>query len=164
MDRRDGRLWENELSHGSEPQACDPPHGRLTAALILATALIYTSFTAGRDELTASQLLKRAKPGQSYILAGTVLAGSVRYQGEDLLFRVAIRSSIRCPSVHGHRARPVRGRTGRAGHGSGGGNDVRRPAEFAHDQVPVQVPGGGFVVMARGDGITLTWPWSVARC
>jgi cytochrome c-type biogenesis protein CcmE len=60
----------------------------LTAALILATALIYTSFTAGRDELTASQLLKRAKPGQSYILAGTVLAGSVRREGEDLLFRV----------------------------------------------------------------------------
>ena len=55
----------------------------LTAALMLATALIYTSFTAGRDELTASQLLKRAKPGQSYILAGTVLAGSVRHQGED---------------------------------------------------------------------------------
>jgi cytochrome c-type biogenesis protein CcmE len=60
----------------------------LTVALVLATALIYTSFTAGRDELTASQLLKRAKPGQTYILAGTVLAGSVRYQGEDLLFRV----------------------------------------------------------------------------
>jgi cytochrome c-type biogenesis protein CcmE len=60
----------------------------LTAALILATALIYTSFTAGRDELTASQLLKRAKPGDSYILAGTVLAGSVRHEGEDLLFRV----------------------------------------------------------------------------
>jgi cytochrome c-type biogenesis protein CcmE len=60
----------------------------LTTALILATALIYTSFTAGRDELTASQLLKRAKPGDTYILAGTVLSGSVRHEGEDLLFRV----------------------------------------------------------------------------
>ncbi len=60
----------------------------LTAALLLATALIYTSFTAGRDEVTASQLAQRARPGQSYILAGTVLDGSVRHQGEALLFRV----------------------------------------------------------------------------
>jgi cytochrome c-type biogenesis protein CcmE len=60
----------------------------LTVALLLASALIYTSFTAGRDELTASQLLKNAKPGQSYILAGTVLTGSVRREGETLLFRV----------------------------------------------------------------------------
>jgi cytochrome c-type biogenesis protein CcmE len=60
----------------------------LTVALLLATALVYTSFSAGRDELTASQLLKDARPGQSYILAGTVLDGSVRHEGQDLLFRV----------------------------------------------------------------------------
>lgn len=60
----------------------------LTAALLLASALVYTSFSAGRDELTAGQLLKRAQPGQSYILAGTVLDGSVRHEGETLLFRV----------------------------------------------------------------------------
>jgi cytochrome c-type biogenesis protein CcmE len=60
----------------------------LTAALLLASALVYTSFSAGRDELTASQLLAQATPGTSYILAGTVLAGSVRRQGENLLFRV----------------------------------------------------------------------------
>jgi cytochrome c-type biogenesis protein CcmE len=60
----------------------------LSAALILATALVYTSFTAGRDELTASRLLTSAKPGKSYILAGTVLDGSVRREGSALLFRV----------------------------------------------------------------------------
>ncbi len=60
----------------------------LTAALLLASALVYTSFAAGRDELTASQLLQKAKPGKSYILAGTVLNGSVRHQGSTLLFRV----------------------------------------------------------------------------
>jgi cytochrome c-type biogenesis protein CcmE len=60
----------------------------LTTALLLASALVYTSFNAGRDELTASQLLKAAKPGQSYVLAGTVLAGSVRHEGETLLFSV----------------------------------------------------------------------------
>jgi cytochrome c-type biogenesis protein CcmE len=60
----------------------------LTAAVLLASALVYTSFSAGRDELTAAQLLERAKPGQSYILAGTVLGGSVSRQGTALLFRV----------------------------------------------------------------------------
>ena len=60
----------------------------LTVALLLATALVYTSFSAGRDEFTASQLLKRAQPGKSYILAGTVLVGSVRHDGSELLFRV----------------------------------------------------------------------------
>jgi len=60
----------------------------LTAALLLATALVYTSFSAGRDELTAGQLLKMAQPGRSYILAGTVLNGSVRRDGATLLFRV----------------------------------------------------------------------------
>jgi cytochrome c-type biogenesis protein CcmE len=60
----------------------------LTAALLLASALVYTSFAAGRDEVTASQLLAKAKPGKSYILAGTVLAGSVHHQGAALLFRV----------------------------------------------------------------------------
>jgi cytochrome c-type biogenesis protein CcmE len=60
----------------------------LSAALLLASALVYVSFSAGNDELTASQLLKQARPGQSYILAGTVLKGSVRHDGEALLFRV----------------------------------------------------------------------------
>ena len=60
----------------------------LTAALLLASALVYTSFAVGREELTAGQLLKQAHPGRSYILAGTVLAGSVRHQGTALLFRI----------------------------------------------------------------------------
>ncbi|HLH64722.1 MAG TPA: cytochrome c maturation protein CcmE [Solirubrobacteraceae bacterium] len=60
----------------------------LTAALLLASALVYTSFAAGRDELTASQLLARARPGQTYILAGTVLDGSVHWDGNVLMFRV----------------------------------------------------------------------------
>jgi len=60
----------------------------LTAALLLASALVWTSFAAGQKELTASQLLSQAKPGQSYVLAGTVLAGSVRHVGTALIFRV----------------------------------------------------------------------------
>jgi cytochrome c-type biogenesis protein CcmE len=60
----------------------------LTAALLLASALVYTSFSAGRDELTAGQLLRHAQPGRSYILAGTVLDGSVHHMGSALLFSV----------------------------------------------------------------------------
>jgi cytochrome c-type biogenesis protein CcmE len=60
----------------------------LTVALLLASALVWTSFSAGREELTASQLLARAQPGQSYVLAGTVLAGSVHHDGDALLFSV----------------------------------------------------------------------------
>ncbi len=60
----------------------------LTAALLLASALVYVSFSAGDDEVTASQLLRVARPGESYILAGTVLPGSVRHEGQALLFRI----------------------------------------------------------------------------
>jgi cytochrome c-type biogenesis protein CcmE len=60
----------------------------LTAALLLAGALIYVSFSAGRDELTASQLLERAHYGGQYILAGTVLDGSIHQQGSTLRFSV----------------------------------------------------------------------------
>ncbi len=60
----------------------------LTAALLLATALVYVSFTAGSQEVTASQFLAHAQPGKTYELAGTVLVGSVRHQGTALLFRI----------------------------------------------------------------------------
>jgi cytochrome c-type biogenesis protein CcmE len=58
----------------------------LTAALLLASALVYTSFSAGRDEVTAAALLRTAKPGESYILAGTVV--SQHREGRALVFRV----------------------------------------------------------------------------
>jgi cytochrome c-type biogenesis protein CcmE len=60
----------------------------LTAALLLASALIYVSFSAGRDELTASQLLKRAHNGGQYILAGTVLDGSIHQRGSTTFFSI----------------------------------------------------------------------------
>jgi cytochrome c-type biogenesis protein CcmE len=60
----------------------------LAAALLLASALIYVSFSAGRDELTASQLLNKARPGGQYILAGTVENGSIRRVGAETDFSV----------------------------------------------------------------------------
>ena len=60
----------------------------LTAALLLAAALVYVSFTAGNKEVTASQCLASCKPGQTYELAGTVLIGSVRHDGPTLWFSI----------------------------------------------------------------------------
>jgi cytochrome c-type biogenesis protein CcmE len=57
----------------------------LTAALLAASALVYTSFSAGSDERTAGQLLDSAVPGKTYTLAGTVARGSVR-RAEGVLF------------------------------------------------------------------------------
>ncbi len=60
----------------------------LSAAVLLAGALVYVSFSAGRDELTAKQLLNRAHPGGQYVLAGTVVRGSVRHDGATTYFSV----------------------------------------------------------------------------
>ena len=60
----------------------------LTAALLLAAALVYVSFSAGNQEVTASQFLTHARPGKTYELAGTVLVGSVRREGGTTLFRI----------------------------------------------------------------------------
>jgi cytochrome c-type biogenesis protein CcmE len=78
-----------------ESRAVDPSRKRairlsvaLTAAVLLAAALVYVSFTAGNKEYTASQLLTLGKPGQTYELAGTVLDGSVKREGATLLFSI----------------------------------------------------------------------------
>lgn len=57
----------------------------LTAALLAASALVYTSFSAGSDERTAGQLLDAAVAGRTYTLAGTVKDGSVR-RGDGVLW------------------------------------------------------------------------------
>jgi cytochrome c-type biogenesis protein CcmE len=65
----------------------------LSAAVLLASALIYTSFTAASPALTPSQLLREAQPGRSYQLTGTVVMGSVRHEGPVLHFAVADRAT-----------------------------------------------------------------------
>ena len=62
----------------------------LGAAVLLAVALVYTSFSASTAAKEPSQLLN-ASPGSSYDLTGKVVPGSVRHNGEDLRFRVADR-------------------------------------------------------------------------
>jgi cytochrome c-type biogenesis protein CcmE len=65
----------------------------LGAAVVLASALIYTSFNAASPALTPSQLLREAQPGRSYQLTGTVVDGSVHHEGSVLRFSVADRAS-----------------------------------------------------------------------
>jgi cytochrome c-type biogenesis protein CcmE len=60
----------------------------LTLALLLAGALVYTTFSAASPERIPSQLAAAAQPGQTYKLGGEVVPGSVRRAGETLEFRV----------------------------------------------------------------------------
>ena len=60
----------------------------LGVAVLLAGALIYTSFSAATEAQQPSQLLAGGKQGKSYELTVTVAAGSVRHEGEALLFRL----------------------------------------------------------------------------
>ena len=58
----------------------------LTAALVLAGALVWTSFGSATEAKSPSQVL-RAAPGRSYEITGKVVPGSVQ-RGELLRFRV----------------------------------------------------------------------------
>jgi cytochrome c-type biogenesis protein CcmE len=87
------------------PRGPDPSRRRrirlivaLSAALMLAGALAYTTFTAASDAVTPSQLLASASPGRNYQLTGTVAAGSVHRAGNLLRFGVRDRSG-RGPAV-----------------------------------------------------------------
>ena len=60
----------------------------LGAAVLLAGALIYTSFSASTQASTPSDLLASAESGRSYELTGKVVADSVSRDGERLTFRI----------------------------------------------------------------------------
>jgi len=61
----------------------------LTAAVLLATGLVYTSFTASSQAREPSELV--GVSGGNYQLTGKVAEGSVDRQGAQLLFEVADR-------------------------------------------------------------------------
>lgn len=60
----------------------------LTAAVLLASALVYTSFSAATQAKTPSDLLASAEPGRSYELTGKVVHGSIDKDGDALTFRI----------------------------------------------------------------------------
>jgi cytochrome c-type biogenesis protein CcmE len=63
----------------------------LTAAVLLAGALVWTSFGAASETRSPSQLLASAVPGQSYQLTGKVVPGYSRH-GTVTDFRVRDRT------------------------------------------------------------------------
>jgi cytochrome c-type biogenesis protein CcmE len=63
----------------------------LSAAVLLATALVYTSFSASSEARSPSQLLRGAEAGKTYQLTGKVVAGYER-DGTVTHFRVRDRT------------------------------------------------------------------------
>jgi len=62
----------------------------LSVAVLLAVALIYTSFSASTEAKEPSELLN-APPGTSYEMTGRVVKGSIERDGNGIAFRVVDR-------------------------------------------------------------------------
>lgn len=62
----------------------------LSTAVLLAVALIYTSFSASTEAKEPSQLLSAA-PGTTYEMTGRVVKGSIREEGDGISFHVVDR-------------------------------------------------------------------------
>jgi cytochrome c-type biogenesis protein CcmE len=62
----------------------------LSAAVLLAAGLVYTSFSASTEAKQPSQLLT-ADPNGTYELTGKVVPGSVKHEGDQLDFRISDR-------------------------------------------------------------------------
>jgi cytochrome c-type biogenesis protein CcmE len=62
----------------------------LSVAVLLAVALIYTSFAASTEAKQPSELIGAA-PGTSYEMTGKVVKGSIRHVGNGIAFRVVDR-------------------------------------------------------------------------
>ncbi|MDX6670147.1 MAG: cytochrome c-type biosis protein CcmE [Solirubrobacteraceae bacterium] len=84
----------------------------LSAAVLLAGALVYTSFTASSQATEPSKLARSAQAGQSYQLTGKVVPG-YRRVGSTLLFRVRDRNGTASVPVSYNGAVPDPFRAGR---------------------------------------------------
>lgn len=67
----------------------------LSAAVLLASALVYISFTAANEAKTPGQLLTGAVAGESYQLTGKVVNHSIVHHGDSISFRVRDRGDAR---------------------------------------------------------------------
>jgi cytochrome c-type biogenesis protein CcmE len=65
----------------------------LSTAVLLAAALVYTSFSASSEAVKPSQLVTHADPGRSYHLTGKVVNGSIRHDRGTTWFRVRDRDA-----------------------------------------------------------------------
>src|SRR3954451_11729006 len=85
----------------------------LTAAVLLAGALVYTSFSASSPAKTPGPLATSAQSGRSYKLTGKVAAGAVRVDGDGLPLRVRDRTGSASVPVRYRGAVPDPFREGR---------------------------------------------------
>jgi cytochrome c-type biogenesis protein CcmE len=67
----------------------------LGAAVCLAAALLYTSFSASSEAAKPSQL----KEGRSYEVTGKVVSGSISHSGDELRFRIRDRDGTKSVPV-----------------------------------------------------------------
>ena len=65
----------------------------LSTAVLLAAALVYTSFSASSEAVEPSQLIAHADPNRSYHLTGKVVNGSIRHEGGTTIFKVGDRDA-----------------------------------------------------------------------
>jgi cytochrome c-type biogenesis protein CcmE len=68
----------------------------LAAAVLLATALVYTSFSASTEASKPSEI----EPGKSYELTGKVVHGSIQKSGNELRFRIRDRDGTKSVPVN----------------------------------------------------------------
>ena len=115
----------------------------LSAALILAGALAYTSFSASSSAVTPSQLLASSKPTETYQLTGKVVDGSIVRHADGIAFRVRDRDGTTSVPVRYTGAVPDPFREGREVI-----VDVRKQRRrlgrregLADDEVPLEVLG-----------------------
>lgn len=71
----------------------------LTVAVLLAVALLYTSFNSATDAASPSALLRGADRGKRVQLTGDVVPGSLAQRGQRLRFRVRDSKSPKAGSV-----------------------------------------------------------------
>ena len=119
----------------------------LSAALVLAGALAYTSFSASSSAVTPSQLLASSKPTETYQLTGKVVDGSIQRHSDGIAFRVRDRDGSTSVPVRYSGAVPDPFREGRevivdvrkAGGTWGGEKDsltTKCPSKFSDEQQP----------------------------
>jgi cytochrome c-type biogenesis protein CcmE len=65
----------------------------LSTAVLLAAALVYTSFSASSEAVKPSQLAAHADRGRSYHLTGKVVDGSIRHDRGTTWFKVRDRDA-----------------------------------------------------------------------
>ena len=126
----------------------------LVAAVLLASALVYTSFSASSEARSPSQL-RNAPAGRTYQLTGRVVPG-YRREGDVLVFRVRDRtggSGVSVPVRYAgavpdpfRAGREVIVRVRRQGDGFVGEKDslvTKCPSKFSDAQTPAPAQGTG---------------------